>query len=737
MSKNKALSQALFKAKNSPEEIKPYAFDIKPPELFKGVLPKDAIAMDAAIDYQYLNNAYCGMGFPGYAYLAQLATRAEFMRLTLSLSNELTRGGVEFTSKQDDDNNNSAKIKAIEAEWKRLNVMSVMSQTAINESYFGRGQIYIDIDGAKPEKPLILSKNTIKIGSLNRIGSIEPIWTTPSMYNANDPTAANFYQPTEWYSMGKKIHASRLLTVITRPLPDILKPAFNFSGMSLSQMAEPYVDNWLRTRQSVSDLINQFSTTVLATSMGDILESAESDDPDSGNNLLARADLFTAMRSNKGLMLLDKEREELMQINTPLSGLDALQAQAQEQMCSVSRIPAIVFTGISPGGLNANSEGELKVFYDWIKSQQDAYWREPLGVILKLIQLSLFGEIDDDIGLNFLPLQQMTPSEKADIRFKDMQTDTGYINAGVLAGQETRVKLAQDPDSGYDSIDATMEIVPPNPDPYGGIDTFAKDSDFKESEHPRDKDGKFESGSGGAISPEKRNKIAKSEALYQKYGEKSEGGRGKFKEAARSGEFDHLADEFDEIQSELDKAQQIKEADAKSAKAEKSKLWRDKHLPKLSDIKKAKEDADALEKRRRVESAIEYEKSLKFPKQYLKVPYSDKDLAKSAGGRWDPDSKLWYYQGESLPDSLHRYINTANSGSKVESSNVGLSNTLPKTGNVSADDPSMYGEWLLGYEGEPWSRVRLFAPENSGFAKDEWLSDEQQHYLNTFYAKNS
>jgi len=242
--------------------------------------------------------------------------------------------------------------------------------------------------------------------------------------------------------------------------------------MSLSQMAEPYVDNWLRTRQSVSDLINQFSTTVLATSMGDILQSADADDPDAGNNLISRADLFTAMRSNKGLMLLDKEREELLQINTPLSGLDALQAQSQEQMCSVSRIPAIVFTGISPGGLNANSEGELKVFYDWIKSQQDAYWREPLETILKLVQLSLFGEIDDDIGLNFVPLQQMSPTEKADIRFKDMQTDTGYQDHGVISSQEVREKLANDPDSGYDSIDTTVEIVPPNPDPFAKQDGY-------------------------------------------------------------------------------------------------------------------------------------------------------------------------------------------------------------------------------------------------------------------------
>lgn len=531
MSENKALLRAVMRSKTANVEFKPYEFPIQIPELRPGVVPAGTtapIAMDD-INYSYLNNAYCGKGFPGYPYLAQLSTRAEFMRLAMSLSTELTRGGISLTSKQDDGNDNSYKIKAIDAEFKRLKVIPAMLQTAINECYFGRGQMYIEIDGAKSNKPLIISKNTIGKGKLNRIGSIEPIWTTPSMYNASDPTAANFYQPTEWYCMGKKIHASRLLTVVTRPLPDILKPAYNFSGMSLSQMAESYVDNWLRTRQSVSDLINQFSITVLATEMSSILQSAEGADPDAGDNLLARADLFTALRSNKGLMLLDKEHEELQQINTPLSGLDALQAQAQEQMCSVSRIPAIVFTGISPGGLNANSEGELKVFYDWIKSQQDAYWREPLEVILKLVQLSLFEEIDDDIGLEFVPLQQMTPSEKADIRLKDMQTDTGYLGANVLDGQEVREKLARDPESGYDSIDTSVELVPPNPDPLGdggdqssnnvddeSNDPFAKDGwitvkpngpDNKGAHVEIDGEGKITAGMGGKFNGKKIDEI--------------------------------------------------------------------------------------------------------------------------------------------------------------------------------------------------------------------------------------
>jgi phage-related protein (TIGR01555 family) len=261
--------------------------------------------------------------------------------------------------------------------------------------------------------------------------------------------------------LGKEVHASRMMTMITRELPDILKPAFNFSGMSLSQLAEPYVDNWLRTRQSVSDLINNFSITALKTSMGQVLQGGDGPDAD-GTDLFERADLFTAGRSNKGLMLLDKDSEELVQVNTPLGGLHELQAQAQEQMCSVSRTPAIILTGISPSGLNASSEGEISTFEDWNAALQEAYDREPIETVLKVLQLSMYGEIDPDITFAFVPLRQMTKKELAEIRTADSTTAGTYIDRGVISPEEERERLARDPDSGYQGLDMSLEIATPN-----------------------------------------------------------------------------------------------------------------------------------------------------------------------------------------------------------------------------------------------------------------------------------
>jgi len=454
------LARALAKANETAR--KKYQYPVKLPDLMPGVVPagqKAGIAMDSnfsnfpAASYSYGNFA----GFPGYPYLSMLATRAEYRAMAGALSTELTREWITINSSETAGESTKKKVTELTKKLADIKLRQVIQTAAEHDVYFGRGQIFIDLGTQDIELPLILSPKTIKKDSFKKVTTVEAIWTTPTAYNALDPTAPDFYKPAKWFMLGKQVHASRLMTVITRPLPDMLKPAFNFGGISLSQLAEPYVDNWLRTRQSTADLINNFSITVLATSMDQVLTGE-----DDGDDLFKRAELFTATRSNKGLMLLDKDREELVQINVPLGGLHELQAQSQEHMCAVSRMPAIILTGISPTGLNASSEGEIRAFYDWIAAQQEAYWRSPIDIVLKVLQLSMYGEIDPDITFTFVSLYQMTPAELAAIRTADSTTAGNYIDRGVIAPEEERERLARDPDSGYQGLDMSIEITDPN-----------------------------------------------------------------------------------------------------------------------------------------------------------------------------------------------------------------------------------------------------------------------------------
>ena len=134
--------------------------------------------------------------------------------------------------------------------------------------------------------------------------------------------------------------------------------------MPLTQLAKPYVDIWLQTRQSVADLIKSFSVMVLSTD----LQTQTS--PGNASALLIRIALFNMLRDNQGAFVVNKNTEELKNVSAPLGGLHELQAQSQEHMLSVARIPAVKFTGIQPAGLNASSEGEIKVYDDTIEAYQ-------------------------------------------------------------------------------------------------------------------------------------------------------------------------------------------------------------------------------------------------------------------------------------------------------------------------------------------------------------------------------
>lgn len=434
---------------------------IKPLHLFAGVVPEGetaAIASDAAVSvYDYAaGSMFAGdfTPFPGYPYLSQLVSRAEFRQVSSTIANEMTREWITITSKSDEETQNE-KISQIQDKLTELNARDVVHKAMLNDGYFGRGQIFIDIDGQEISDPLVLHSKTIPVGSLKRISSIEPIWTTPSMYNSLRPEAPDFYKPNEWFMLGRRVHSSRLLTIVSRPMPDMLKPAYNFSGMSLSQMVDGYVQMWLRARQSVSDLLSNFSTTVLKTDMNQILSGGDN------SSIFDRADLFTMLRSNKGMMLLDKDMEDMMQLNVPLSGLSDLQAQALEHICTVTRIPAVVLTGVSPSGLNASSEGEIRVFYDWISSQQEAHLRPVIETLFKLVQFDLFGECDDDICFEFNPLWTMNGKELAEIRTANANADQIYMANGVLSPDEVRERLARDAESLYQGLDLNIEAERP------------------------------------------------------------------------------------------------------------------------------------------------------------------------------------------------------------------------------------------------------------------------------------
>ena len=504
--KKKHTDKAMRRALQRLPEKQPASYSLDFPSLPDGVKP-NGIAMDSSPLGNFGADCFFGTGFIGYPRLAELAQISEYRSVSETTANEMTRQWIEIKSVGEEDN--SEAIKQIEECYERLNVRDVFRKAIETDGLFGRGQILVQIkdhDG-KLANPLLLTEKTIAKGSLKALVNIEPMWTTPAPYNAIDPTLPDFYKPKAWYVMAQEIHASRMFTLISRPVPDMLKPAYNFGGVSMTQLMMPYVERWLRTVDSVSDLLHSFSLSGIKTDMSAILSGSD----DGDTNIMLRAELYNRLRDNRGLMLLSKDEEEFFQFNTPLSGLDALLAQSQEQMAAPSHTPLVKLLGITPSGLNASTEGEIAVYYDHIRAMQENLLRDPLDKLLKLVQLHLFGKVNDNITFDFVPLQQMSETELSTIRKSDTDRDVAYIQAGVVSAEEVRGRLASEPDSGYNGID--VEDVPEMPDdglsdglnagegeeggdPAAPKPEPAQDAEWDESKHPRAENGQFGVGSG-------------------------------------------------------------------------------------------------------------------------------------------------------------------------------------------------------------------------------------------------
>jgi hypothetical protein len=396
-----------------------------------------------------------GQTFLGYPQLSLMAQRPEYRVISETLADEATRKWIEIKAASEDEDK-SEKIRLIEEEFKRLRVRECFRKAAEQDGFFGRGHIYIDTGDTEnaPELATNLgdSRSAISKGKVSpdhpvkRLINVEAVWTYPSFYNSTNPLAKDWYRPASWYVMGRQVHQSRLLTFVAREVPDLLKPAYSFGGLSMSQMVKPYVDNWVVTRQSVQALIKAFSTFVLKTNMAGTLSMG-------GDDFYKRLDIFNATRDNRGVMAIDKTEEDFANVSAPLGGLDHLQAQSQEHMASVSKIPLVKLTGISPSGLNASSEGELQCWNDAVHSYQEAFFRAHLETVLNFVQLSLFGELDPGIVIEFLPIVEQSEMEKAQLRQTEAQTDQVLVEIGVISQQEVRKRVATDPDTPYAGLD--------------------------------------------------------------------------------------------------------------------------------------------------------------------------------------------------------------------------------------------------------------------------------------------
>lgn len=547
---NTARARSRRRPENDPDLAAAALAAFRPYEPAPGVLPKGKkLAMDEVLPgtASWAGGAivqagfFADLTFPGYPLLAQWSNQTEYRKVSERLSTEMTRRWLELTSTSEDDK--TELIKEINDWFKEMKVREHAQKLAFVDGTQGRAHLFIDTGDDDPKeraKPIGDGRNKLSLNKvtpkhpIKRLKVVEPTWVYPAKYNSSDPTDPAWLNPETWFVMGTETHRSRLLPFVGREVPDLLKPAFAFGGLSLTQMMKTYVDNWTSTRQHISRLIGNFSRSGIKTDLQQQLApsdgSAAIEGGTAGDALMNRVDLYTELADNTGMMVLDNEDEEFFQFNTPLGTLDALQAQALEQVCLPAGMPVVVFLGLTPKGLNASSEGEIQAWEMWTNAYQEHFYGDFIRRMINFAQLSLRGSVDPEIGYKWLPLRTESPVDISTREKAEADRDAIYVDRAVLDPLEVRRKLKADPNSGYNSIDAEDVPEPPEQDDEGdgpedtagkvtgdknqeggdrAILPFGGDREWAESDHPRDEDGEFSSKGSGSSAGTKPDPAAK------------------------------------------------------------------------------------------------------------------------------------------------------------------------------------------------------------------------------------
>lgn len=430
---------------------KPFA-EFKRYEPLLGVIPAGkeeiALAMDAT-PYDVLNSMSIGgeySGFRGYPILAAMSQQVEYANMHTVMADEMTRNWIEVKSLKDGD----PDIDLMESALEKFDVKRLIHEAVKQDSMFGVAHIYIDTGAATEElsKPLFLDPRKIPKGSLKGLRVVDPTWIYPAKYNTRYPLAAGFYKPEAWFVMGDTVHETRFIDIISRPVPDILKPSYNFGGLSLTQLMEDYVVDWREAKKNVIKIIRSLRMRALKTDMDARLQEPGQFDK--------RIKLFTQYQDNFGIWALDTQ-EDLIHMQTSLSDLSNLLSNYQDQMCIPARITNLKLLGNAPAGLNASGDSELETWHETISGMQERDIRRALENIFKIIQLSEFGEIKENIYFEFRPLDELSEKEKAEINEIKVRTVTTASDAQLVSSEEGRDALKGIDGAGFENLDGDYE----------------------------------------------------------------------------------------------------------------------------------------------------------------------------------------------------------------------------------------------------------------------------------------
>lgn len=399
---------------------------------------------------------FASQGFLGYSVCAQIAQHWLVAKAAELPAKDAIRQGYDVLV--EDGEEDAAIIKAMRKADKRHNINKTMREFIQMGRTYGIRVAIFKVDSTDPEyyeKPFNL--DGVQPRSYKGIQQVDPMWVVPELTAAalSEPDNLCFYEP-QYYKIGKtRYHRSHLAVYIPYPVPNLLKPAYQWGGKSLPQMIYERVYAAERTANEAPQLTMTKRLNVLKVN----IESFFSDIAASTNRLLQ----WIGLRDNYGSLVVDKTDEDVAQIDTSLTDVDTVIMTQYQLVASIANVPATKLLGTQPKGFNSTGDYEEATYREELEGVQS----DLTPLLERHHQLVMRSEVAPRLGIEpvettvvWCPLDSPTAAEWADINLKKAQTDQIYANVMAIDGADIRAKLQADKDNDYLELADIVEEAP-------------------------------------------------------------------------------------------------------------------------------------------------------------------------------------------------------------------------------------------------------------------------------------
>jgi phage-related protein (TIGR01555 family) len=301
------------------------------------------------------------------------------------------------------------------------------------------------IDGQDESTPLRLQ--TIGRGAYKGLAVLDRWMVEPSLNDLVQEGGPDLGLPKFYNVMstapalrGKRVHYSRCIRLVGVELPYWQALMENLWGISV---IERLFDRMIAFDSATTGAAQLVYRAFMQTYKIKGLRAIAAAGGAAQRGLMAQVEMMRRFRGTEGMTLIDGEDELETQTQPAFSGLSDAVLQFAQQVSGATGVPMIRIFGQAPAGLNSNHEGDLRMYYDSIKQEQNRDLRVPMTKVYTAMALSSGVRPGKDYGVEFRSLWQMPEKERSEIAKTDAETINSVESSGLISQQTALKELKQ------------------------------------------------------------------------------------------------------------------------------------------------------------------------------------------------------------------------------------------------------------------------------------------------------